>query len=131
MPWLGYHFWMSTFTMVHHTLRHIPFKSSNERNAAQAQLNGTVQWTASTAIILNGNKSCIFLKLLHYLLSFARISYMNELAMTWWWWQLGLVPLNLTHFWALPYKNVGVETPRVPLLSYGAHFGVKTFFSLT
>ncbi|KAF8035652.1 hypothetical protein BT93_C1625 [Corymbia citriodora subsp. variegata] len=49
MPWLGYHFWMSTFTMVHHTLRHIPFKSSNERNAAQAQLNGTVQWTASTA----------------------------------------------------------------------------------
>lgn len=42
MPWLGYHFWMSTFTMVHHTAPHIPFKSSNEWNAAQAQLNGTV-----------------------------------------------------------------------------------------
>ncbi|CAH2040979.1 unnamed protein product [Thlaspi arvense] len=42
MPWFGYHFWMSTFTMVHHTAPHIPFKSSNEWNAAQAQLNGTV-----------------------------------------------------------------------------------------
>ncbi|MBA0728522.1 hypothetical protein Golax_001415, partial [Gossypium laxum] len=42
MPWLGYHFWMSTFTMVHHTAPHIPFKHSDEWNAAQAQLNGTV-----------------------------------------------------------------------------------------
>ncbi|KAK7265095.1 hypothetical protein RJT34_32711 [Clitoria ternatea] len=42
MPWLGYHFWMSTFTMVHHTAPHIPFKYSEEWNAAQAQLNGTV-----------------------------------------------------------------------------------------
>lgn len=42
MPWLGYHFWMSTFTIVHHTAPHIPFKSSNDWNAAQAQLNGTV-----------------------------------------------------------------------------------------
>lgn len=42
MPWLVYHFWMSTFTMVHHTAPHIPFKSSTEWNAAQAQLNGTV-----------------------------------------------------------------------------------------
>jgi len=33
---------MSTFTMVHHTAPHIPFKSSDEWNAAQAQLNGTV-----------------------------------------------------------------------------------------
>ncbi|CAN1811933.1 Omega-6 fatty acid desaturase, chloroplastic [Linum perenne] len=42
MPWLGYHFWMSTFTMVHHTAPHIPFKPSEEWNATQAQLNGTV-----------------------------------------------------------------------------------------
>ncbi|PIA45769.1 hypothetical protein AQUCO_01600190v1 [Aquilegia coerulea] len=42
MPWLGYHFWMSTFTMVHHTAPHIPFKAPKEWNAAQAQLNGTV-----------------------------------------------------------------------------------------
>ncbi|XP_020692677.1 omega-6 fatty acid desaturase, chloroplastic isoform X1 [Dendrobium catenatum] len=42
MPWLVYHFWMSTFTMVHHTAPHIPFKASDEWNAAQAQLNGTV-----------------------------------------------------------------------------------------
>ncbi|GJV68601.1 omega-6 fatty acid desaturase, chloroplastic [Tanacetum coccineum] len=33
---------MSTFTMVHHTAPHIPFKSSEEWNAAQAQLSGTV-----------------------------------------------------------------------------------------
>jgi len=42
MPWLGYHFWMSTFTMVHHTAPHIPFKSPESWNAAQAQLGGTV-----------------------------------------------------------------------------------------
>jgi hypothetical protein len=33
---------MSTFTMVHHTAPHIPFKSAEEWNAAHAQLNGTV-----------------------------------------------------------------------------------------
>ncbi|KAG0474181.1 hypothetical protein HPP92_016038 [Vanilla planifolia] len=42
VPWLGYHFWMSTFTMVHHTAPHIPFRASDEWDAAQAQLNGTV-----------------------------------------------------------------------------------------
>lgn len=42
MPWLGYHFWMSTFTMVHHTAPHIPFKSPEKWNAAQAQLGGTI-----------------------------------------------------------------------------------------
>eukprot|EP00897_Mesotaenium_endlicherianum_P003038 jgi/Mesen1/2762/ME000170S01870 len=42
MPWLGFHFWMSTFTMVHHTAPHIPFKDAGSWNAAQAQLGGTV-----------------------------------------------------------------------------------------
>ncbi|KAK1323106.1 hypothetical protein QJS10_CPA02g01281 [Acorus calamus] len=42
MPWMGYHFWMSTFTMVHHTAPHVPFKNLDEWNAAQAQLGGTV-----------------------------------------------------------------------------------------
>ncbi|XP_073104020.1 omega-6 fatty acid desaturase, chloroplastic isoform X3 [Elaeis guineensis] len=42
MPWMVYHFWMSTFTMVHHTAPHIPFKTSEEWNAARAQLGGTV-----------------------------------------------------------------------------------------
>lgn len=42
MPWLGYHFWMSTFTVVHHTAPHIPFKDAEEWDAAQAQLSGTV-----------------------------------------------------------------------------------------
>jgi omega-6 fatty acid desaturase (delta-12 desaturase) len=45
MPWLGYHFWMSTFTMVHHTAPHIPFKHSKHWNATQAQLGGTVHCT--------------------------------------------------------------------------------------
>jgi omega-6 fatty acid desaturase (delta-12 desaturase) len=42
MPWLGYHFWMSTFTVVHHTAPHIPFKPAQEWDAAKAQLSGTV-----------------------------------------------------------------------------------------
>jgi omega-6 fatty acid desaturase (delta-12 desaturase) len=45
MPWLGYHFWMSTFTVVHHTAPHIPFKPAEEWNAAKAQLSGTVDCT--------------------------------------------------------------------------------------
>jgi acyl-lipid omega-6 desaturase (Delta-12 desaturase) len=42
MPWLVYHFWMSTFTIVHHTLPSIPFKEIAEWNEAEAQLFGTV-----------------------------------------------------------------------------------------
>lgn len=42
MPWLGYHFWMSTFTVIHHTAPHIPFKPADQWNAARAQLTGTV-----------------------------------------------------------------------------------------
>ena len=36
MPWLGYHFWMSAFTVIHHTAPHIPFKEEKDWNAAQA-----------------------------------------------------------------------------------------------
>jgi omega-6 fatty acid desaturase (delta-12 desaturase) len=42
MPWLGYHFWMSTFTVIHHTAPFIPFKDAKDWNAAKAQLSGTV-----------------------------------------------------------------------------------------
>lgn len=42
MPWLGYHFWMSTFTLVHHTLPDIRFRPSEEWNAVESQLGGTV-----------------------------------------------------------------------------------------
>ncbi|WP_017325138.1 fatty acid desaturase [Synechococcus sp. PCC 7336] len=42
MPWLGYHFWMSTFTLVHHTYPGVQFKLAEEWNAAEAQLAGTV-----------------------------------------------------------------------------------------
>lgn len=42
MPWLGYHFWMSTFTLVHHTVPEIPFKYTKQWNEAMAQLSGTV-----------------------------------------------------------------------------------------
>lgn len=33
---------MSTFTVIHHTAPHIPFKPANEWSAAHAQLAGTV-----------------------------------------------------------------------------------------
>ena len=42
MPWLGYHFWMSMFTVVHHTAPHIPFREGENWDAAKAQLGGTV-----------------------------------------------------------------------------------------
>ncbi|XP_024397928.1 uncharacterized protein [Physcomitrium patens] len=42
VPWLGYHFWMSTFTLVHHTAPHIPFKQAREWSVVEAQLNGTI-----------------------------------------------------------------------------------------
>ena len=42
MPWLGYHFWMSCFTVVHHTAPHISFQPVDKWNAAKAQLSGTV-----------------------------------------------------------------------------------------
>ena len=42
LPWLVYHFWMSTFTLVHHTAPQIPFKPAHQWNAAEAQLFGSV-----------------------------------------------------------------------------------------
>ena len=42
LPWLVYHFWMSTFTIVHHTMPDIPFKTVEQWNEAEAQLSGTV-----------------------------------------------------------------------------------------
>lgn len=42
LPWLVYHFWMSTFTLVHHTDADVAFVSIDQWNAAQAQLSGTV-----------------------------------------------------------------------------------------
>lgn len=42
MPWLGYHFWMSTFTLVHHTLPDIQFRPEAEWHPVEAQLGGTV-----------------------------------------------------------------------------------------
>lgn len=45
MPWLGYHFWMSTFTLVHHTIPEIQFRSESNWAAVPAQLAGTVHCT--------------------------------------------------------------------------------------
>lgn len=42
LPWLVYHFWMSTFTLVHHTTPEIAFKPAETWNEALAQLSGTV-----------------------------------------------------------------------------------------
>jgi omega-6 fatty acid desaturase (delta-12 desaturase) len=42
LPWLVYHFWMSTFTLVHHTMPDIEFQEPEVWDAAKAQLSGTV-----------------------------------------------------------------------------------------
>jgi omega-6 fatty acid desaturase (delta-12 desaturase) len=42
MPWLVYHFWMSTFTLVHHTDMEIPFRPESTWNEVESQLTGTV-----------------------------------------------------------------------------------------
>ncbi|AFZ45515.1 Delta-12 acyl-phospholipid desaturase [Halothece sp. PCC 7418] len=45
MPWLVYHFWMSTFTLVHHTDTDIQFRPESTWNEVEAQLSGTVHCT--------------------------------------------------------------------------------------
>jgi omega-6 fatty acid desaturase (delta-12 desaturase) len=45
LPWLMYHFWMSTFTLVHHTDPDIQFRPTATWNAAEAQLAETVHCT--------------------------------------------------------------------------------------
>lgn len=42
LPWMVYHFWMSTFTIVHHTTFDVPFVGANKWNEALAQLSGTI-----------------------------------------------------------------------------------------
>jgi omega-6 fatty acid desaturase (delta-12 desaturase) len=42
LPWLVYHFWMSTFTLVHHTIPTIHFQEPTDWQEAKAQLSGTV-----------------------------------------------------------------------------------------
>ncbi len=42
VPWLVYHFWMSTFTLVHHTAVDVQFTPASEWNEAMAQLAGTI-----------------------------------------------------------------------------------------
>lgn len=42
MPWLVYHFWMSTFTLVHHTDVEVPFRPTPVWNELEAQLTGTI-----------------------------------------------------------------------------------------
>lgn len=41
-PWLGFHFWMSTFTLVHHTAPHIPFLPEEKWRDAVASLQHTI-----------------------------------------------------------------------------------------
>jgi acyl-lipid omega-6 desaturase (Delta-12 desaturase) len=42
LPWLVYHFWMSTFTYVHHTAPDVPFDKASKWDEAIAQLSGTI-----------------------------------------------------------------------------------------
>ncbi len=42
MPWLVYHFWMSTFTLVHHTDPDVQFRPAETWNEVEAQLEGSI-----------------------------------------------------------------------------------------
>jgi len=42
MPWLVFHFWLSTFTLVHHNHPEIPYYPAAQWNPVKAQLFGTV-----------------------------------------------------------------------------------------
>jgi len=42
LPWMVYHFWMSTFTIVHHTFVDVPFEDASKWDEASAQLYGTI-----------------------------------------------------------------------------------------
>jgi acyl-lipid omega-6 desaturase (Delta-12 desaturase) len=42
MPWIVFHFWLSTFTLVHHNHPDIPYYPEGEWNPVKAQLFGTV-----------------------------------------------------------------------------------------
>ncbi|UBF25840.1 fatty acid desaturase [Kovacikia minuta CCNUW1] len=42
LPWLVFHFWMSTFTLVHHTAPEVDFQEPDEWDAVKAQLSGTI-----------------------------------------------------------------------------------------
>jgi len=42
VPFLGFHFWMSTFTLVHHTAPHIPFLPESKWRAPVASLQHTI-----------------------------------------------------------------------------------------
>jgi len=42
VPWFVFHFWMSTFTLVHHTLPHIPFLDDKEWSPTASRVTFTV-----------------------------------------------------------------------------------------
>ena len=42
VPWLIYHFWFSTFTLIHHTSSETEWKVDSQWNAARANLCGTI-----------------------------------------------------------------------------------------
>ncbi len=42
IPWMVYHFWMSTFTIVHHTMPDVDFAPAHRWQEAIAQLSGTI-----------------------------------------------------------------------------------------
>lgn len=42
LPWLVFHFWFSTFTLIHHTAPDTIWKTSKEWSAVEAQLSGTI-----------------------------------------------------------------------------------------
>ncbi len=42
MPWVVFHFWLSTFTMIHHNHPDVPYFPADQWNPVKAQLFGTI-----------------------------------------------------------------------------------------
>lgn len=58
MPWLVFHLWLSTITLLHHTAPHIPFEAEGrDYDAAQAIVNGTVT-VSMPRLVLAGKQLC-------------------------------------------------------------------------
>ncbi len=45
MPWVVFHFWLSTFTLIHHNRPDVPYYPADSWNPVKAQLFGTIDCT--------------------------------------------------------------------------------------
>ncbi|MCU0548500.1 MAG: fatty acid desaturase [Leptolyngbya sp. Prado105] len=91
VPWLVYHFWMSTFTLVHHTLPDIQFKEAEEWDEAQAQLFGTVH--------------CDYPKWVEFLCHDINVHIPHHLSTAIPWYNLRLAHQSLTKIWGTQMRQ--------------------------